>query len=115
MEETDALIAEFLGYTVGELEGWLSGKRPYAYKKNDMGQISEVISLTNLKYSTDWNPLMKACKKWDELHIDIKGQFQKEYKILCDDLDNCVTLYEITTVYNQLVSNLRWLRDITGS
>lgn len=57
-------------------------------------------------FSTSWDWLMPACKKWDDLKF-IKGK-QREQSELCDLLDHYVSCYEILPAYQQLVKNIRW-------
>lgn len=60
-------------------------------------------TLGDLKYHEDWNWLMSACKKWDDLDIT-----KSSYVKLCDELDNLVACYEIIPVFCCLVKCLKW-------
>jgi hypothetical protein len=56
----------------------------------------------------DFNWLMPACHKWDELEGFKRGEESDQYENLCDFLDQKVTLYEILPVWEQLVKNIEW-------
>jgi hypothetical protein len=57
-------------------------------------------------YHWDWNTLMDACLKWDNLHL--LPMYQIEYEGLCDRLDNKVSCYEIEGAYNAFIDCMQW-------
>lgn len=57
----------------------------------------------NYMYDKDWNWLMAACKKFDKLNL-----LDKEYELLCDEIDNAVSCYEIKPAFKNLVKAIRW-------
>jgi hypothetical protein len=54
IEEGNKLIAEFMGYTVGILNGWMSGSNEYSYMKEGT-EIKNPIKLKQLQYHTSWD------------------------------------------------------------
>jgi len=66
------------------------------------------ISAEDIEYSYhwDWNTLMDACLKWDNLRM--LPIFQIEYEQLCDRLDNKVSCYEIEGAYNAFIDCMEW-------
>lgn len=59
-------------------------------------------------YESDWNMLMPACKKWDELPDHPNPRKKSPQQELSDELDEIVALYEIAPVHKQLVRNIKW-------
>jgi hypothetical protein len=58
---------------------------------------------------------MEVCRKWDNIYKKHKSwsSIKKEhYTTFCDGLDNCVTCYEITITYKQLVRCIKWYNKI---
>jgi hypothetical protein len=94
INEGNRLIAEFMGY----------GR-----------------SVNDLKYHSDWNKLMGACKKWDCLDkkpipitIDISIKIvESQYVELCDMLDHLVGLYDILPVFEHFVNCIKWYNIVT--
>lgn len=75
MEKTDnEIIAEFMGYTIGRLSGWMSGthETPYSYKKKD-GNILNPVRIDKLKYQTSWDWLMPVVEKIRVWLLDAKS------------------------------------------
>ena len=60
----------------------------------------------NYMYDKDWNWLMKACKKFDRLNL-----LDKEYELLCDEIDNAVSCYELKPAFKNLVKAIRWYNN----
>ena len=63
IKENNKLIAEFLGYPLDEKENlhWIDAGESYGYKTND------------LKYHTDWNWLMEAVEKIEDIQDGEEG------------------------------------------
>lgn len=57
----------------------------------------------NYMYDKDWNYLMEACKKFDRLNLS-----DKEYELLCDEIDDAVSCYEIKPVFENLFAGILW-------
>lgn len=82
----------------------------FIYERNGVLMGYESIE-TEVVYSTSWDWLMDACKKWDGLPFKKTDNKRKDYEKLCDDLDNAVTRYEILPAFEQLVNNIKWLNQ----
>ncbi len=76
--EGNKLIAEFMGYKIGILSGWLSGtsKEESAYKKDENDSINDVLGkVSNLKYHSSWDWLMPVVHKAYEITTEDEQQF----------------------------------------
>lgn len=60
--EGNKLIAEFMEYTIGNLQGWVSGNNFCSYKKEN-GEIVNPVKVENLKYHSSWDWLMPVVAK----------------------------------------------------
>lgn len=117
-QEHNELIATWMGYkyfgwnqpgTMGEA-GWK--KNPRAMSKVGDGYLCR--QKNGLRYRGDWNWLMKAIYKWDNLYPGMAYQFRDRYRELSDLLDNAVTAnYNIKEAYDQLVKNIEWHNSIS--
>ena len=128
------IIADFLGYEyvpfnngLGIKPGWWNPKTPQILKRNL--RVPEKVSdefylgrsANDLKFHSDWNKFMRACKKWDRLNespIPIAGRkslrsVEREYVVLCECLDNTVTLYDILSAFEPLVKCVSWYNKVT--
>lgn len=63
-------------------------------------------------YHKNWNMLMEACAKWDNLYIKDKQVQSIRYTQLCDKLGEVLTLYRIEPVWEQLVKCIKWFNKI---
>ena len=59
--------AELMGYTIGNLEGWISGKMECAYKKNENGGIYDTKKIDSLNYHSDWREQIPVWQKVSEI------------------------------------------------
>jgi hypothetical protein len=62
------------------------------------------------RYDKDWNALIPACHKWDNLNEFLGNP---EYEQRCDELDRMASLYEIEPLWTVLVENIKWLNQQT--
>ncbi len=60
-------------------------------------------------YHHSWTWLIPVCQKWDNLFQNETLPY--EYIELSVALDEQITLYEITPVYNQLLKNIKWYNE----
>ena len=64
------------------------------------------------KFHSNWNELMRACKKFDSFVLDdfkVMPQWTN-YKILCDNIDDAVTTYDIEKAFAALVKAITWYK-----
>ena len=130
IRETNAakkMIAVFMGYEyipfnnpLGFRAGWWHPKSPEILKrfpvKSTVGGDGKSIpfylgrAVKDMKYNSDWNWLMNACKKWDNLPYDeFKTDLAKrQYTDRCELLDNAVTCYEIEYAFLALTECIEW-------
>jgi hypothetical protein len=104
--EKDRLIEKFMGW---ELE-WIENK-PAMYKGwvfvNDEsgGSIGGMYNTSTVGFTTDWNWLMRALKKFDTID---NPELPTKYCELCDNIDYAVTLYNIDDAVNALCEGIEW-------
>lgn len=110
--EKDKLITEFMGY---KLVPWMNGR---AWERATFSSIHDTFNLHGrlwretdnyYKWSSDWNWLMEACKKFDQLTLD-KLDYEA-YVAHCDGIDDLVTCYEKEPVYDRLVEAIEWYNE----
>ena len=102
------LCAKFMGIKVARWQSKRKGKVLVLgiACANDDGVIEWEDGIDWYFPNCNWNHLMLACKKWDNLPKPFLGN--KKYEKLCDALDLVVTRYEPLPVFNQLVENIKW-------
>ena len=109
--QKNKLIQGFMGWelkfiTDYDLDGW------YFVNKHTSKTISGMHNVSELPYSTDWNWLMEALKKFDNLNDENQVGFTfNEYQIYsnhCDQIDYAVTLYNIDDAVNALCEGIEW-------
>ena len=101
IEDKNKLIAEFL--EPGSVQDdWVDFR--------SLGIIPHLQNLTpspeDLDFDSEWNWLMPVCKKFDELDLA-----DEDYIKHCDNIDHCVTLYEIEPVYEAVVRAILWYNE----
>ena len=109
--EKDRLIEKFMGWDLrwsnkeGE-RGWsFFNGRENKYLHGTIYQNSTV------GYTTDWNRLMEALKKFDEeIEVEFSQDLDKflRHARLCDQIDYAVTLYNIDDAVNALCEGIEW-------
>lgn len=110
IEEGNKRIAKFMGVKIEYLkpngfgmgfwmasEGGLKPPFPTSFSSADDIEYT---------YHWDWNTLMDACHKWDNLGL--LPIYHMEYEDLCDKLDNKVSCYEIEGAYNAFIDCMDW-------
>ena len=65
-----------------------------------------ITHIKELRYHSSWSWLMPVCKKFDELDI-----LDEDYINHCDNIDHCVTLYDIEAVYEAVVQAILWYNE----
>jgi len=117
IQDGNRLIAEFMGGKYHELENifsdpikvmwFLPGNNP-----NPHCTSGTYKRLTELEYNVRWDWLMRACKRFDGFTLkDFKTSSQwTNYKILCDNIDDAVTTYDIEKAFSALVKGIEWYK-----
>lgn len=110
--EKNRLIEEFMGWKLS----WSNeeGKRGWSFYNELSKEYLHKTTYANstIGFTTDWNWLMKALKKFDELNDENQVGFTfNEYQIYCDhcvSIDYAVTLYNINDAVNALCEGVEW-------
>lgn len=63
-----------------------------------------------MEYNSSWDWLMPACKKFDNLDIDL--QEHDAYVDHCSNIDNAAAHYKIEPVFLMLVEGIKWYNKI---
>ncbi len=96
------LIAEFMGkknISIRYNTVWADGEYPKGIQQ----------SKNPVQYHTDWNALMGACYKWDNMNAKRFTKRQRNiYDNYCDLLDGTACLYKSKPVFEQLAENIKW-------
>lgn len=123
--EGNKLIALFWGYKYYPADKWykINGYKEHYFIENDNHEVYENKThrtlLTDMQFHEDWSWLMPVCKKWDDLSEKENSiffeynEFKTQYIKLSDKLDDLVTCYDITPVFNQLVENIKWYNIVS--
>lgn len=117
LEKDNALVAEFVGWTHDPVLKSIM----WVPKGRDIKFRAWKLSKSNLVYHKDWNWLIDACKKWDNLYRtddllkDRSTAFYQGYIDRCDKLDATMSKYEIKLVFERLVNNVRWYFDCVSN
>jgi hypothetical protein len=107
MENTDKLLAEFLGM------------KPHHNDSNVMilniNGIKYPFEVSELNYDTDWNRLMLVVDKIESLNFAIKVVVN-EALIFCEDWESLDYIYareetKIESVYNACVEFVKWYNE----
>lgn len=112
--EKDRLIEKFMGW---ELK-WSNeeGFRGWSFYNNISNEYLGGVRYCDsvIGFTTDWNWLMKALKKFDRLYENDKIVSSLlpvgyvDYKKYCDQIDYAVTLYSIDDAVNALCEGIEW-------
>ena len=107
--EKDRLIEAFMGWKLS----WNNeeGKRGWSfyneYTKEYLHKTTYAHSV--MGYTTDWNRLMEALRKFDNMIIpDEPFRNLQLYSEYCDSIDHAVTLYNINDAVNALCKGIEW-------
>lgn len=107
--EKDRLIEKFMGW---ELK-WSNeeGKRGWSFYNVESKEYLHKTTYADstIGFTTDWNWLMKALKKFDELNFQNHSAFiRRQYIEISDQIDYAVTLYNIDDAVNALCEGIEW-------
>jgi hypothetical protein len=109
METNNKLIAEFTGWT-------LDDKDLKSYRKLNKN-VFEYSLLSNLKYDTDWNWLMKAVDKIESENFSIEMNKQEEGDYQClitkgnDIIFQTFSNTKLKATYNAVVEFIKWYNE----
>lgn len=112
-EERDkgsVLIAKFLGWTQGFIGEWSC---PFEPSNNGFKNIYAPNGY-GMKFHTDWNWLMEAAKKFDDLKEFFGTEHETMYITRCDNQDSAITCYNISQAFEVLVDNINWYNLVTS-
>ena len=111
--EKDRLIEKFMGWKID----WTNdGLKWINSDGKTLGKTCYYDS--TIGFTTDWNWLMRALKKFDNLYEywEEKDGFimkrQIEYRNICDQIDYALTLYHIDDAVNALCEGILWYNSI---
>jgi hypothetical protein len=118
IEKGNILIAMFLGWSYGHPD---KKETRWADQWFEMEDGVHTYRHEVLLFDVDWNWLITACKRWDDLRMKsipiAKNYTLKEveamYVDLCEGLDNAVSCYEILPAFEQLVACIKWYNKIS--
>ncbi len=126
IETGNTIIAKFMGFELKEQGAWIRDKYLPAWIAPEDTTIfiadSEPVAghgctlfLSNqLKFNEDWNWLIAACYKFDNLNRDDYPKELHEAKQEAHNhLDQAMCLYEIFTVFDTLVKAIQWHNSTT--
>ena len=103
--EKDRLIEAFMGWKLS----WNNeeGKRGWSFYNEESKEYLHKTTYAHsvMGYTTDWNLLMEALYKFD--NID-DPKLPARYCELCDNIDHTVTLYNINDVVSALCEGIEW-------
>ena len=97
MEESNTLIAEFMGYEVLY--------RPYSNGFIELSE-TELCDLDDLKYHTDWNWLMPVVEKI--MHLCFENDCADKWYELVNKVPSK------SGVYDEVVGFIKWVEDKFG-
>jgi hypothetical protein len=101
--EKDRLIEKFMGWELTQHKG------RWVFVNGNIIKDNTYYNDSVLGYTTDWNLLMDALKKFDNLIIPDEpfDNFIK-YRDICDSIDFAVSLYNIDDAVNALCEGITW-------
>ena len=109
--EKDRLIEKFMGWDLK----WSNeeGRRGWSFFNANENKYlhGTIYQNSTVGYTTDWNCLMKALRKFDK---KVRAEFSQDldeflrHAELCNQIDYAVTLYSIDDTVNALVEGIEW-------
>ena len=102
--EKDRLIERFMGWrlVLKSNIGWVF--------VNDAGYELSIITYRDsiIGFTTDWNWLIKALYKFNNLSVNDNPLNGQSYVYHCDQINYAVTLYNINDAVNALCEGIDW-------
>jgi hypothetical protein len=112
-EENNRLIAEFMGNHI-IIAHLPKGVKGVVVRKNESSLPVSSCPISELKYHESWDWLVPAVEKWDKLDSEklFTPSQTDSYVDYCDETDRIAAIYNRPMLYNQLIVNLKWLKQI---
>lgn len=106
--EKDRLIEAFMGWKLS----WNNeeGKRGWSFYNEESKEYLHKTTYAHsvMGYTTDWNWLMEALKKFDSISNLKKRSQVIEYSVICSKIYSAVTSWNIDDAVNTLCEGIEW-------
>jgi len=99
--EKDRLIEKFMGWELTQHKG------RWVFVNGNIIKDNTYYNNSVLGYTTDWNLLMDALKKFDELPIKNPEDYPGGIRFFCDIYD-ALTSHNINNTVNALCEAIKW-------
>ena len=103
----DRLIEAFMGWKLS----WNNeeGKRGWSFYNKESKEYLHKTTYAHsvIGYTTDWNRLMEALRKFDKLLMNNQSQFL-DYAVIREEIDRKVVSYKINGAVNALCEGIEW-------
>lgn len=95
------VIAHFMGWR------YIRNAKQYVHRSSNG---LEIVAEDKLQFHQDWNILMEAAGKFDDIYKKHKWDVsvRSKYNDLCDDIDRAVSRYKIGKAFEHLVKAINW-------
>ena len=105
--EKDRLIEAFMGWKLS----WNNeeGKRGWSFYNEESKEYLHKTTYAHsvIGYTTDWNRLMEALRKFNKLPMNNQSQFL-DYAVIREEIDRKVVSYNINGAVNALCEGIEW-------
>ena len=106
--EKDRLIEAFMGWKLS----WNNeeGKRGWSFYNEESKEYlhKTTYSDSTIGFTTDWNWLMKALKRFDNISGNNELIDEDSYVYHCERIDNAIMIYNIDSTVNALCEGIEW-------
>ena len=106
--EKDRLIEAFMGWKLS----WNNeeGKRGWSFYNEESKEYLHKTTYAHsiMGYTTDWNKLMEALKKFDSISNLKKRSQVIECSVICSKIYSAVTSWNINDAVNALCEGIEW-------
>ena len=105
--EKDRLIEAFMGWKLS----WNNeeGKRGWSFYNEESKEYLHKTTYAHsvMGYTTDWNKVMEALRKFNKLPMNNQSQFL-DYAVIREEIDKKVVSYNINNAVNALCEGIEW-------
>ena len=105
--EKDRLIEAFMGWKLS----WNNeeGKRGWSFYNEESKEYLHKTTYAHsvMGYTTDWNEVMEALRKFNKLPMNNQSQFL-DYGVIRKEIDRKVVSYNINGAVNALCEGIEW-------